>query len=120
TVVTFQRKACCATCGPAECQSVFGRSVVLRDEEDVLQCVVSEGAKSNYTTELLELQAHEDMTTSVSTAVVACVFLVLGVLLVVWGRRHVNTHCDDGSDMEGDLFVDYTMNGGYYPLLDRQ
>ncbi|ETV89109.1 hypothetical protein H257_00486 [Aphanomyces astaci] len=120
TVVTFQRKACCATCGPAECQSVFGRSVVLRDEEDVLQCVVSEGAKSNYTTELLELQAHEDMTTSVSTAVVACVFLVLGVLLVVWGRRQVNTHCDDGSDMEGDLFVDYTMNGGYYPLLDRQ
>ncbi|RHY66212.1 hypothetical protein DYB34_006629, partial [Aphanomyces astaci] len=120
TVVTFQRKACCATCGPAECQSVFGRSVVLRDEEDVLQCVVSEDSKSNYTTELLELQAHEDMTTSVSTAVVACVFLVLGVLLVVWGRRQVNTHCDDGSDMEGDLFVDYTMNGGYYPLLDRQ
>ncbi|ETW08794.1 hypothetical protein H310_01307 [Aphanomyces invadans] len=113
TVVAVPKKTCCTTCGPAQCQSVFGNAVALREEEDVLRCVVPEDALANYTgnADLLAMHGQPDVVMSVSTSIAACVLLVLGVVLVVWGR-----HASDRT-VDVDMLTDYS--GAYYPLLDR-
>ncbi|KAG9416624.1 hypothetical protein AC1031_001015 [Aphanomyces cochlioides] len=102
TVVAFQKKTCCDSCGSAQCQPLFGG---LNEEEDVYRCVVTEPKTlSDDAQQLFVEESSSDIGVSTGVIASACLLMVGGVLLVVLNRQRRSDSLEDG----------------YYPLLDHR
>lgn len=100
TVVTALNDTCCATCGPAVCQSIW-TTPTPRDTNDIKRCIVPEAAP------LKDEALLESEVVGASVLPMACGVLVLGLAMVVamvaTGRRD----------------IDVVFEDDYYPLLDK-